>query len=336
MAQVILPARRKDDPLTTIMKGLQIASNIYGIKTNIAQLEDFKIKREQETKETKFKESERTRLREGKFTKPELLGFSKDFESSETPSLGSFKVSEVGSDKPLYLMVRKDKEAGIKIDTEEGGQKTTLLVDPKTGKAIAKFKAPTDKVGKIKIADDLRRQWLSNPETKTTQLVSVAAGKIRDIGTSDPSAAGDMSLIFNYVKLLDPGSTVREGEFATAENTAGIPEQIRRSYNKALTGERLGDKQREDFVSRAEDLWTVHLSRQKRLDAEFRRLADEGGIDPSSVVLDLGFESLNVRKPNTSQKEALSAFADLKARAESGDRDAILYLNELLKLGAGP
>jgi len=316
---------------------LQIASNIYGIRTDIAQIEDFKIKREQETKETQFKESERIRVRESRFTKPELLGFAKYFEISETPSPGSFKASEVGNDKPLYLMVRKEKEPGIKIETEEGGEPKTFLIDPKTGRPIAKFKTPTDKVGKNKIADNLRQQWLSNPETKTTQLVSVAAGKIRDIGTSTPSAAGDMSLIFNYVKLLDPGSTVREGEFATAENTAGIPEQIRRSYNKAMTGERLGDQQREDFVSRAEDLWTVHLSRQKRIDAEFRRLAEEGGIDPSSVVLDLGFESLNVRKPKTSQKEALSAFDDLKVRAKAGDRDAILYLEELNKLeAAGP
>jgi len=34
------------------------------------------------------------------------------------------------------------------------------------------------------------------------------------------------------MKILDPGSVVREGEFATAQNSAGIPERIRAKYNR--------------------------------------------------------------------------------------------------------
>jgi len=72
----------------------------------------------------------------------------------------------------------------------------------------------------------------------------------------DPSAAGDMALIFNYMKVLDPGSTVKEGEFATAQNSAGVPEVIRGQYNKIISGKRLSTSQREDFVDRAKKLYT--------------------------------------------------------------------------------
>ena len=38
-----------------------------------------------------------------------------------------------------------------------------------------------------------------------------------------PDAAGDMALIFSYMKMLDPNSTVREGEYATAQDAGSIP-----------------------------------------------------------------------------------------------------------------
>ena len=48
---------------------------------------------------------------------------------------------------------------------------------------------------------------------------------------SDPSAASDLALIFSFMKVLDPGSVVREQEFANAQNAAGVPDQVRNLYN---------------------------------------------------------------------------------------------------------
>jgi hypothetical protein len=112
-----------------------------------------------------------------------------------------------------------------------------------------------------------------------------AMGRIR-ASASNPSAAGDLALIFNYMKVLDPGSTVREGEFATAQNSAGIPERLRAQYNKVISGERLGDDQRKDFVDRAEGLYGSQLSIQKRQEDEYRRLAKGRGANPENVVID--------------------------------------------------
>lgn len=72
---------------------------------------------------------------------------------------------------------------------------------------------------------------------------------------TEPSAAGDLALIFNYMKMLDPGSTVREGEFATAQNAAGVPSRIVAVYNSIRDGQRLEEGQRRDFFSRAERLY---------------------------------------------------------------------------------
>ncbi len=100
------------------------------------------------------------------------------------------------------------------------------------------------------------------------------------VSAKDPSPAGDLSLIFNYMKILDPGSVVRESEFATAENAAGVPEQIRRNYNKVLSGEKLGPDQRKDFVSKSGDLYKSQLKIQNDIKKRFENIANESQVDP--------------------------------------------------------
>lgn len=102
----------------------------------------------------------------------------------------------------------------------------------------------------------------------------------------DPSAAGDLALIFNYMKILDPGSVVRESEFANAQNAAGVPEQLRAQYNRVLRGERLSDVTRADFVNRADRLFTSQLQVQRQTEAEFRRIAEASGARPEAVIQD--------------------------------------------------
>ena len=96
----------------------------------------------------------------------------------------------------------------------------------------------------------------SNVDKATADLKKVDAAfrKIQKAGKVGTPAA-DMSLIFSYMKILDPGSTVREGEFATAQDTTGIPGKIVNAYNRALAGTRLNDVQRKDFISQAESLF---------------------------------------------------------------------------------
>ena len=103
----------------------------------------------------------------------------------------------------------------------------------------------------------------------------------------DPSAAGDLALIFNYMKMLDPGSVVREQEFANAQNAAGVPERIRAAYNNALKGERLTEATRTDFVDRASRLFENQLGGANKTREVYSGLAGQYGFDPSRVTPDL-------------------------------------------------
>ena len=65
------------------------------------------------------------------------------------------------------------------------------------------------------------------------------------------SGPGDVALITGFMKMLDPGSVVRETEFATARDTAGLYERLRNSLAKAESGVFLQDSQRKEFTNLA-------------------------------------------------------------------------------------
>lgn len=111
-------------------------------------------------------------------------------------------------------------------------------------------------------------------------------GAYNRIGASakDPSAAGDLAMIFNYMKMLDPGSVVREGEFATAQNAAGVDQRIAAQYNRLLNGERLTEATRADFIDRANRLYAAETNRFNQRADQFRDVAKGYGFDPDKIV----------------------------------------------------
>ena len=65
------------------------------------------------------------------------------------------------------------------------------------------------------------------------------------------SGPGDIALITGFMKMLDPGSVVRETEFATARDTAGLYTRLENSLKKAESGQFLQPSQRNEFVNLA-------------------------------------------------------------------------------------
>lgn len=143
----------------------------------------------------------------------------------------------------------------------------------------------TGKPQSSKTEGDLRGelQKLSKPFFETRD----AYGRI-EASAKNPTAAGDLAMIFNYMKILDPGSTVREGEFANAQNSGSLPSRVIAAYNGVLKGERLAPEMRTDFLSRARDLYGSQKSMQALQEDAYRGLSTRLGVSPENVILDLG------------------------------------------------
>lgn len=130
---------------------------------------------------------------------------------------------------------------------------------------------------------DLRREFNQLPDVKQFGEVDAAYQKVKG-AASEPSAAGDLSAIFAYMKMLDPGSSVREGEFANAQNAAGIDQKIVGKYNQIMKGERLSPEQRADFINQAEKLYQTHRTRYAAQVERYRTLAERSGASPDDIV----------------------------------------------------
>jgi hypothetical protein len=138
-------------------------------------------------------------------------------------------------------------------------------------------------------ADKLRDEY--NTASKEFVVVGDSYTRVTE-AARDPSAAGDLSMIFAYMKMLDPNSVVREQEFANAQNAAGVPDRVRASWNKALNGERLAPAQRADFLRQADKLYKGQKGRHDAtVKKRYTDMANRWAIDPNDVVgdLDIGF-----------------------------------------------
>ena len=157
------------------------------------------------------------------------------------------------------------------------GQRNTL-----TGEVKADPRASKRSVGAVyDLEKKARTEWKGESgvfrDTQDAMRRVVSAAKR---GT----AAGDLAMVFNFMKTLDPGSVVRESEYATAENARGVPEGIRNMYNRLVKGERLTPPQRLDFVGTVSDIYMGQVEQQERKRKQFIAAIGPRGIKPEVVT----------------------------------------------------
>jgi len=189
----------------------------------------------------------------------------------------------------ILFQLEKPEEL-VKYDRVDLGN-SIAFIDPitlQTAKVIPKSRDPKDtSAGE----DTVRKEFFG--QAKPYIEISQAYRKIEE-ATKVPSAAGDVSLIFAFMKILDPGSVVREGEFATAQNAGGIPDRIRAQYNAAVDGQRLAPAQRQDFLNQAKNL---ARSQQQMFEGQllpfYSNIAEQRGYDVNKVV-DNPFKGLDL------------------------------------------
>jgi len=120
-----------------------------------------------------------------------------------------------------------------------------------------------------------------NALTKDFRVVQDAHTKIKNVANT---GAGDMSLLYSFIKLLDPGSVVRESEFAAAAQSGSYGERVQGAVNRALTGQRLPDSLRQDFIREADNLYKSQKAGTDRVIKHYTGIAERAGLNPQDVI----------------------------------------------------
>ncbi len=131
----------------------------------------------------------------------------------------------------------------------------------------------------------LRKEYSLDPITKASKDISMSFNKIQDIATAPQNGANDISLIFQYMKMLDPASTVREGEQATAKNSGSIPDSVGLAYNRLLKGDDkiLPSAVRTNFFKEARRIYEGQKRVQSQVDERYGSLASQYNLEPKRV-----------------------------------------------------
>lgn len=140
----------------------------------------------------------------------------------------------------------------------------------------------------FKQENNLRQDYLG--QTKDFGTITDAYNKITR-AAAQTSAAGDMAVIFGIMKLNDPGSTVREGEYATAQNAASVPEALRARYNSVINGQKLTPAQRADFLNTGQKLYEGQKVKYDQVKDQYSQIAQRQGLDPRNVIIDVGYKA---------------------------------------------
>lgn len=100
-----------------------------------------------------------------------------------------------------------------------------------------------------------------------------------NVNTQNPY--DDQALIFSFMKVLDPGSVVREGEFKTAQNNASLLETFGANWQNAAEGKgMLLPEQRKRMLNTMKSLYTGKRQSYDYEIGQAEAVGQQYGIDP--------------------------------------------------------
>jgi hypothetical protein len=121
--------------------------------------------------------------------------------------------------------------------------------------------------------------------TQTAPFRTISDAYKKIMSTAD-NGAGDMSLLYQYVKLLDPNSVVRESEFATAAASGSFGERVQGEVNRILSGQRMAPSLRKSFRNEATNIYNNQRNSAEQTAERYRGLAESYSLDPARVVVE--------------------------------------------------
>jgi hypothetical protein len=137
--------------------------------------------------------------------------------------------------------------------------------------------------------------------TKDYRTVTDAYSKIKSNAASK-TGAGDMAMLYAFVKLLDPGSVVRESEFATAAASGSFGERVQGAVQRLATGERLPDTLRADFMREADNIMKAQRGGFDQAVKTYRGIAERQKLNPDNVIVN--YEATLPKAPTIGTVEA--------------------------------
>lgn len=156
----------------------------------------------------------------------------------------------------------------------------------------------------------LRGDFRSEPVYKAHQEMTSAYGQIQQ-SLKQASPAGDLAGATKIMKLLDPGSVVRESELGMAMAATGLLDRAQNYAQMVVSGQKLTPTQRQDFQKLADALYSESVTQYNGKRSEYQGIAERNQLSVPDV---LGSESRVPMKPKAAGP--IAPYADPKKESD--------------------
>lgn len=169
-----------------------------------------------------------------------------------------------------------------------------------------------------KLRDDFKK------EAKT--FVDVRDGYTRmksALEQKDITAASTLAGATSFMKLLDPGSVVRESELGMALAATGAIDRALNYINVLKKGKVLTESQRKDFLAIGEQLYNAAEKNHIALEDQYKENARQYNLDETRVVTDFKLKKQKAgTKVYKSEKDIESAILSGEIKSDKDAEDA--------------
>lgn len=224
------------------------------------------------------------------------------------------RLNELGIENPSDIQGNFNMLVQAGVDPTNAATIATQLASMPFQQEQASLKMETDEIKKARDQEDVyRKEYIG--ASKEFKDVSRAYSKIhKALNKKNPAPSDDMAAVYSLIKLYDPNTGVREGEYAKAEQLKGVPEWLGSQYNKTVQGNFLTPTMRQQMTKTAKDLYTSEKEANKKIVSQYKALSERAGLNPENVLLD--YNASEDEEELTQEQRERARYEQLKAIKE--------------------
>lgn len=281
--------RARDDLYTTLDTGINLDELSQEQVAEIEEKTGFSISMVRRMQNIRQQKAKAKSVKDNLALATDMVNLLSDIPTGETLMVGDTEYTGLGS---------PDVNTQIFREVDGNGNITFVTVDKNTGEIVntADGGKTSPKTTDFKAVTDLRKEFNSQPEVKsykdlqrTYSLINTAYQTALSKGDKGSKASADQALVTLYNKMLDPGSVVREGEYArTAEGQALIDRFVSKYQQATEGGAGITDVTRKDMVDISQKFFEGAQGDYDKIADYYRYIAKEIGVDPSLVIRETG------------------------------------------------
>lgn len=140
-----------------------------------------------------------------------------------------------------------------------------------------------DQDTEMKLSDDHRAQSKPFQESRAAHEQLTATLK-----SATTSPAATLAAATKFMKILDPGSVVRESELGMALAASGVLDRAANYISTLQSGKKLTETQAADFAKISDQMYEAAKRVQQDIDRDYQNKAKTYNLRPEMIVQDLG------------------------------------------------